>query len=122
MIERDQSPPPAEEKVTAIAQIIDVDRDELLAIAGRVSADLRTKIMADPRVVAGLIREFAKFDKEGEAQWEEQWEELRLKVWTLRNLTNVPISVGERNDFFHRGKNRSSVRKSRKKDGQTESD
>ena len=40
MIERGEFPAPAEDKVTAIAKIIGRDRDELLALAGRVSTDL----------------------------------------------------------------------------------
>ena len=39
-VERDEVPPPAEDKVKAIAQIIKRDTDELLARAGRVSSDL----------------------------------------------------------------------------------
>ena len=36
-VERDEFPPPAEDKVKAIAKIIGCDADELLARAGRVS-------------------------------------------------------------------------------------
>jgi transcriptional regulator with XRE-family HTH domain len=39
-VERDEVPPPAEDKVKAIAQIIKRDTDELLARAARVSSDL----------------------------------------------------------------------------------
>jgi HTH-type transcriptional regulator, competence development regulator len=64
MIERDKFPPPAEDKITAIAQIIGSDRDELLALAGRVGSDLQRKIMEQPRVVARLIREFSNVSGE----------------------------------------------------------
>ena len=37
---RDEFPPPAEDKVIAIAKILDCDQDELLALAGKVSSDL----------------------------------------------------------------------------------
>ena len=37
-VERDEFPPPAEDKVIAIAKILDRDPDELLALAGKVRA------------------------------------------------------------------------------------
>ena len=39
-VERDEFPPPAEDKVKAIAKIIECDADDLLARAGRVSSDI----------------------------------------------------------------------------------
>ncbi len=55
-VERGQSAPPTEDKVTAIAKILDFDADELLAVAGKVSSDL-TKIIRDqPSDMAFLIR------------------------------------------------------------------
>ena len=48
-----------------IAQIIGSDRDELLALAGRVSSDLQTKIMKQPRAMARLIREFSEASRGG---------------------------------------------------------
>ena len=56
MIERGEFPAPAEDKVTAIAKIIGRDRDELLALAGRVSTDLETSIITHPRLMATLVR------------------------------------------------------------------
>ena len=55
-VERDEFPPPAENKVKAIAQIIKCDTDELLARAGRVSSDLSDIIKRHPRDVAALLR------------------------------------------------------------------
>ena len=72
MIERDEFPPPAEDKVTAIADIIGQDRNELLALAGRVSSDLEAKIMSRPRQVYFLVEvlmkseHFRKSDAEDE--------------------------------------------------------
>jgi HTH-type transcriptional regulator, competence development regulator len=60
MIERGEFPAPAEDKVTAIAKIIGRDRDELLALAGRVSTDLETTIMAHPRLMSGIVRGLSK--------------------------------------------------------------
>ena len=55
-VERDEFPPPAEDKVKAIAKLIDYDRDELLALAGRVASDLTEIIRQRPREMADLLR------------------------------------------------------------------
>src|SRR5262245_59165407 len=43
-VERDEFPPPAEDKVRAIAKIIGCSADDLLALAGRVSATVEKEI------------------------------------------------------------------------------
>jgi transcriptional regulator with XRE-family HTH domain len=55
-VERDEFPPPAEDRVKAIAAIISCDADELLARAGRVSSDLSEIIKGRPVEVAALLR------------------------------------------------------------------
>jgi transcriptional regulator with XRE-family HTH domain len=55
-IERDEFPPPAEDKVKKIAGIIGCDVDELLARAGRVSSDLSEIIKRHPIELAALLR------------------------------------------------------------------
>jgi transcriptional regulator with XRE-family HTH domain len=55
-IERDEFPPPAEDKVKAIAKIIDCDTDDLLARAGRVASDLSEIIKQHPREMASFLR------------------------------------------------------------------
>ena len=55
-VERDEFPPPAEDKVKAIAKIIECDVDELLALAGRVASDLSDIIKQHPRELAALLR------------------------------------------------------------------
>jgi transcriptional regulator with XRE-family HTH domain len=55
-VERDEFPPPAEDKVRKIADIIGCDADELLARAGRVSSDLSEIIKQRPRELATLLR------------------------------------------------------------------
>ena len=55
-IERDEFPPPAEDKVRKIAAIISCDADELLARADRVSSDLSEIIKRRPVQVAALLR------------------------------------------------------------------
>jgi transcriptional regulator with XRE-family HTH domain len=63
MIERGEFPAPAEDKITAIAKIIGRDRDEMLALGGKVSSDLQTKIMARPREMPELIRKFSEMSR-----------------------------------------------------------
>jgi len=55
-IERDEFPPPAEDRVRAIAKIIECDADELLARAGRVSTDISDIIKRRPIELAALLR------------------------------------------------------------------
>ena len=55
-IERDEFPPPAEDKVKAIAKIIECDADDLLARAGRVSSDISDIIKRHPVALAALLR------------------------------------------------------------------
>jgi transcriptional regulator with XRE-family HTH domain len=55
-IERDEFPPPAEDKVKAIAKIIEYDADDLLARAGRVSSDISDIIKRQPVELAALLR------------------------------------------------------------------
>ncbi len=55
-IERDEFPPPAEDKVRLIAGVIGCDVDELLARAGKVASDLSDIIRRNPVEVAALLR------------------------------------------------------------------
>lgn len=55
-VERDELPPPAEDKVLAIAKVIGGDPDELLALAGRVASDLKEIIKRNPRELASFLR------------------------------------------------------------------
>jgi transcriptional regulator with XRE-family HTH domain len=55
-IERDEFPPPAEDKVRNIAGVLGLDADELLALAGRVASDLTDIIRDRPREMADLLR------------------------------------------------------------------
>lgn len=55
-VERDEFPPPAEDKVRKIAEIFGTDVDELLALAGKVSSDLSDIIRRNPVELAALLR------------------------------------------------------------------
>ena len=55
-VERGEFPPPAEEKVVAIADALNQNPDELLALAGRVASDLDGIIQQQPSEMATLLR------------------------------------------------------------------
>jgi transcriptional regulator with XRE-family HTH domain len=55
-VEREEFSPPAEDKVRKIAELFDIDVDELLALAGRVSSDLTAIIRRHPREMASFLR------------------------------------------------------------------
>ena len=55
-IEREEFPPPSEAKVVTIADLLGQDRDEWLALAGRVSSDLKEIIREHPRELANFLR------------------------------------------------------------------
>ncbi len=54
--ERDEFPPPAEDRVRKIAEIIGCDVDDLLARAGRVSTDISDIIKRHPVELTALLR------------------------------------------------------------------
>jgi transcriptional regulator with XRE-family HTH domain len=55
-VERDEFAPPVEDKVRAIAKIIECDADDLLARAGRVSSDISDIIKRRPVELTALLR------------------------------------------------------------------
>lgn len=64
-IERGEQPPPSEETIRRLAAELEEDPDLLLALAGKVSADLQAVIRRRPRLFAELIRELARVPDEG---------------------------------------------------------
>lgn len=56
-VERGEVAPPSEATIRKLAEELDVDRDVLLALAGKVSSDLQEAIRKRPRLFAELIRE-----------------------------------------------------------------
>ena len=56
-VERDQGSPPSEDTLVRLAGELGVDADLVLALAGKVSADLRAAIRKRPLLFAELIRE-----------------------------------------------------------------
>ena len=63
-VERDEFPPPAEDRVKAIARIIECDPDDLLARAGRVSSDISDIIKRQPVELAALLRTTKRLTRE----------------------------------------------------------
>jgi transcriptional regulator with XRE-family HTH domain len=55
-VERGESPPPSEEKIVRLAEVLGEDPDVLLALAGKVSSDLQEAIRRRPRIFGELIR------------------------------------------------------------------
>ena len=56
-IERGEQPPPSEASIRSLAHELNEDPDVLLALAGKVSAELQAIIRRRPRLFAELIRE-----------------------------------------------------------------
>jgi HTH-type transcriptional regulator, competence development regulator len=56
-VERDIGSPPAEDTLVRLAADLDVDADVMLAMAGKVSRDLRDVIRRRPQLFGQLIRE-----------------------------------------------------------------
>ena len=56
-IERGQQPPPSEQTIAALARELEEDPDVLLALAGKVSAELQAIIRRRPKMFAELIRQ-----------------------------------------------------------------
>ena len=55
-IERDELPAPAEDKVVRMAALLELDCDELLALANRVASDVTAIIKRRPRELASFLR------------------------------------------------------------------
>lgn len=56
-IEREDVPPPSEETIVKMAHLLQEDPDVLLAMAGKVSSELRQAIIKRPRLFGELIRQ-----------------------------------------------------------------
>lgn len=55
-MERGEFDPPKREKIKKMAQLLGVDADELLALAGRVDPELEEIIRENPSVLPDLLR------------------------------------------------------------------
>jgi transcriptional regulator with XRE-family HTH domain len=59
-IERGEFAPPGEETIRSLARELEEDPDVLLALAGKVSTDLKEIILKRPQLFAELLRELKK--------------------------------------------------------------
>jgi len=55
-VERGEFDPPAADKIMKMAELLDVDADELLALAGRIDPELNEIIREQPTVLPDLLR------------------------------------------------------------------
>ena len=55
-MERGEVAPPGEETLVKLANELGEDSDVLLALAGKISSDLKAAILARPKLFADLIR------------------------------------------------------------------
>ncbi len=55
-VERGEFDPPAADKIMKMAELLKVDADELLALAGRVDPELNAIIRENPTVLPDLLR------------------------------------------------------------------
>ena len=78
-VERDEFPPPVEDKVRKIAAIIGYNADELLALAGRVASDLTDIIRERPREMADFLRAAKGLTAEDMARLARQAMKVRAK-------------------------------------------
>jgi transcriptional regulator with XRE-family HTH domain len=78
-IERDEFPPPAEDRVRAIAEVIGCDADELLARAGRVSSDVTDIIKRRPVELAALLRTTKGLSANDIARLQQEAQKVRTK-------------------------------------------
>jgi transcriptional regulator with XRE-family HTH domain len=56
-VERGQVSPPSEDTIKRLGEVLDTDPDVLLALAGKLSTDLKEIICKRPQLFAQLIRE-----------------------------------------------------------------
>jgi transcriptional regulator with XRE-family HTH domain len=56
-VERCEVAPPSEATIVRLAEVLEEDADVLLALAGKVSSDLRDVIVKRPQLFSELIRE-----------------------------------------------------------------
>ena len=61
-VERGDLPPPSEAAIKRLAAILEENQDELLALAGKLSSDLKDAILRRPALMATLIRRVNEAD------------------------------------------------------------
>jgi HTH-type transcriptional regulator, competence development regulator len=72
-IERDQYAPPSEEKIRALASVLNADPVFLLALAGKLPKDINVSARLNPEMVAQLIRGIQTMSEEDLMFWAAMW-------------------------------------------------
>lgn len=76
-VEREEFSPPAENKIRAIAEALDLDPDALLALAGKVASELDAIIRSHPQEMAAFLRTAQGLSPEEMRRLTEQARKLR---------------------------------------------
>lgn len=71
MMENGKVNPPGEEKIKKMADILGANRDELLALARKISTDLQEIIWEEPEVMADYLRCVKKAPMSKRRRWKE---------------------------------------------------
>lgn len=101
-IERGENPPPAADKVEAIAQLLGVDSDQLVAMAGKIPTDLQSIAERCPVAMAELARWFQDGDNTKALQKNVELLVHILKLSQVSDWSNVQdslLQLRKQNDF-----------------------
>ena len=60
LIERGLRPPPVDAKLTAMADVLAMDRDEMFHLAGRLPPDVKAWVQRHPESVTALVRDMMR--------------------------------------------------------------
>ncbi len=76
-IENDREPPPSEAIIENLAAALDIDRYELLSLAGRVPSEFFEAFRKNPQRVASFMRTAAETGFQEDRDWDRIERELR---------------------------------------------
>ena len=87
-IERGQFNPPSEKNIVKIAEIIGLNRDELLWLAGKMASDVKQVIQDNPGPMTHVVRSVALRQGSEPDEWPKEMEhdaELREAIQAVEN-------------------------------------
>jgi hypothetical protein len=76
-------PPPGEKKIVLIAEILEQNTDELLALAGKVSSDLIEIILQRPKETAALLRRLLRRGRKYRMKVFAVAQEFEVNAWKI---------------------------------------
>jgi HTH-type transcriptional regulator, competence development regulator len=71
-VEKGEFAPPSPQNIKKIAELLEVDADELLALAGKVDPDLSEIVKEQPKAMADLLRAAHNLSEEELREWTER--------------------------------------------------